>query len=164
MKNKLNNQNGITLIALIITIIVIIIIAGISIGEISDKKNSVNESKEETSFSELTKIQQAVIEKYIKYQQFGNDSILIGEEIEYELAQSYLTQIKDGEVLKVDERDGAEFQYYKLTTEDLGILGMENIHNNDEYIVNYATGEVMNITQQKTANNEALYSYAKTLN
>ena len=41
---------------------------------------------------------------------------------------------------------------------------MENIHNNDEYIVNYATGEVMNITQQKTANNEALYIYAKTLN
>lgn len=163
MEEKINNQKGITLVALVITIIVLMILAGIGIGQIFGEKNSISESKEETAFSELTKIQQAIIEKYIKYQQFKNKNILIGEEIDYNDAQTALAQIKSNEELKVSNRDGVEFQYYKLTVENLKILGLENIHNNDEYIVNYATGEVMNITQKKTKNGGVLYIYAKEI-
>lgn len=161
MKENKNNQKGITLIALVITIIVLIIIAGISIGQISGRNNSINESEEKTAFSELTKIQQAIIERYIKYKQFGNKNVLIGEELDYDDAQTALTQVKNGEQLKVDNRDSAEYKYYKLNKGSLKLLGLENIHNSDEYIVNYSTGEVFNITQKKTANDGILYIYSK---
>ena len=51
--------------------------------------------------------------------------------------------------------------YYKLNGENLKALGLENIHNNDVYVVNYSTGEVFNYTQKKTAAGDILYVKAK---
>ena len=166
MKSKLKEEKGITLIALIITIIVLIILAGVSIGEISSRKNSVNESKDTTAFSELTKIQQAVMETYLKYKQFRNINVLKGIQMTYADTVSEFNQLESTESLKVlsyDENSETkpEIYYYKLQKEHLTEMGLNNINNDDEYIVNYSSGEVFNITQRKTANGNALYIYAK---
>ena len=60
MSNMVKEEKGITIIALVITIIVLLILTGVSIGEISKRKSSVNEAKDQIAFSELTKIQQAI--------------------------------------------------------------------------------------------------------
>ena len=150
MKNIVKSQKGITLMALVITIIVLLIIAGIGIGEIIGNSGDINQTEDVLALSELKKIQQAVLESYLKYKQVGNDSIFLG------------TPIDSGETLKANTQDNSsENAYYKVTAGNLKSLGLDNINNKDEYIVNYSTGEVFNITQKKTAKNEPLYIYAK---
>ena len=163
MKNIVKSQKGITLMALVITIIVLLIIAGIGIGEIIGNNGDINQTKDALALSELKKIQQAVIETYLKYKQLNNESVLIGIPVEYENAQLYLSEVKPGEDLKVNNLNEAEYKYYELTKENLKTLGLENIHNDDKYYVNYSTGEVFNYTQKQTLKNEALYIYAKDL-
>ena len=66
--NKLENRNGITLIALVITIIVLIILAGISVSMITSQEGVLNKAisakkaseeakrKEERQLSELSEL------------------------------------------------------------------------------------------------------------
>lgn len=166
MKRVVKKEKGITLIALVITIIVLLILAGVGIGELTGKKNSINESKDKTALSELTKIQQAVMETYIKYKQLGSINILKGTRMTYAYTQSEFNQMGSSESLKItvsydesNEIDPSTY-YYKLDNNNLLDMGLDNINNNNEYIVNYSTGEVFNITQRKTINGEALYIWA----
>ena len=76
MKEIVKSQNGITLIALVVTIIVLIILASIGIGELSNNNEDVAQTKNTIALSELSKVQQAVIENYLKYVQLKNDSFL----------------------------------------------------------------------------------------
>lgn len=162
MKNIVKSQKGITLMALVITIIVLLIIAGIGIGEIIGNSGDINQTEDVLALSELKKIQQAVLENYIKYKQVGNENLFIGDYVENSIAQQELSEIKPGELLKANTQDSnLENMYYKVTAGKLKLLGLDNINNKDEYIVNYSTGEVFNITKKKTAQNEALYIYAK---
>lgn len=163
MKSKIKSQKGITLVALVITIIVLIILSGITIGKIAGNKGNINQTKNAVALSELSKVQQAVMETYVKYKQLNNSSILIGTVIDSSNAQSLLTEVKPGESLKANDSNEIEYKYYTLTKQDLITLGLENIQNDNEYIVNYSTGEVFNITQKQTINKEALYVYAKDL-
>ena len=162
MRDTLKSQKGITLMALVITIIVLLIIAGIGIGEIAGNTGDIKQTEDVLALSELKKIQQAVLENYIKYKQLGNGNLFIGDSVENSIAQQELDEIKPGESLKANTQDNnLENKYYKLTAGKLKLLGLNNINNKDEYIVNYSTGEVFNITKKKTAQNEALYIYAK---
>ena len=162
MKNMVKSQKGITLMALVITVIVLLIIAGIGIGEIIGNSGDINQTEDVLALSELKKIQQAVLESYLKYKQVGNDSIFLGTPIDYEDALDELKLIIPEGKLKANSEDNTlENRYYILTNENLKSLGLENINNKDKYIVNYSTGEVFNITKKKTAKNEALYIYAK---
>lgn len=164
MNNLVKSQKGITLMALVVTIIVLLIIAGIGIGEIAGNAGDINQTEDAMVLSELKKVQQAVLETYIKYKQLGNDKVLIGTRVDYSIAQEELTKIKNGEYLKANsDQNMVEYRYYKLDKKQLNDLGLYNIHNNDEYIVNYSTGEVFNITQKKTAKRDILYVYAKDL-
>lgn len=162
MKNALKSQKGITLMALVITIIVLLIIAGIGIGEIVGNSGDINQTEDALALSELKKIQQAVLENYIKYKQVGDEALFLGTVVDYNDAEEELRQIIQNEELKANVEDNtSENKYYKLVDEQLKKMGLENINNKDEYIVNYSTGEVFNITKKKTAKNEALYIYAK---
>ena len=166
MKNIIKEKKGITLIALVITIIVLLILAGVSLGELIGKKTSITESKDKTALSELTKIQQAVIEIYLKYTQLGNKMILKGTSMTYADALSEFNQLGSSESLKVQSYDGISetdpgLFYYRIGPSNLKEMGLENIHREDEYVVNYSTGEVFNISQKKLNNGDVLYIYAK---
>ena len=173
MNNKVKSQKGITLIALVITIIVLLILATIGIRELTGNKNDIKQTRNALALAELEKVQQVVLETDLKYKQLGNNSLLIGDEVTYYEAEYELSQINPDEVLKGNcnpeiitnpANIKPEDKYYKLNKYNLKTLGMENISNDDEYIVNYSTGEVFNIKQKRTSQGEALYVYARTSN
>ena len=162
MKSMIESQKGITLIALVITIIVLLILSAVGIGEFTGNGNDLSQTKNTLALSELNKVQQIVLETEIKFKQLGNKTILKGEETTYAEANNILSSV--GETAKGTSSPNAldDEKYYILTKSDLEELGMEKINNNDRYLVNYYTGEVFNITQKKTSQNEVLYVYAKT--
>ena len=53
-----------------------------------------------------------------------------------------------------------ERAYYKLDKASLLEIGIKN--TDDEYVVNYISGEVMNITAKETTEGKALYVRAKS--
>lgn len=168
MDKIIKNNKGITLMALIITIIVLIILAGIGIGSSTGMKGNINKSKETMVTAELSKIQQAVLENYIKYKQLNQEKFLKGEKISYDDAVEEFNMLGLGsnQKLKVASYNistdtDPSLYYYKMTKDNLNEMGLQNINNDDEYIVNYSSGEVFNITQRKTASGNVLYIYAK---
>lgn len=169
MKKNLQEKSGITLIALSVTIVVLTILAGVSIGASKGMKNNIARSKEITAMSDASKIQQAVIETYIKYRQMKNSTFLKGTKIKYAEAkniESTFQEIDSSISLKETQNyDEIEIEvgkyYYKLTKSDLEALGLSNIDSKDEFVVNYSTGEVFNISNPKTALGNAVYLYGK---
>lgn len=170
MKKNLQEKSGITLIALLVTIVVLTILAGVSIGASKGMKNNIARSKDITAMSDASKIQQAVIETYIKYRQMKNSTFLKGTKIAYTEAKSIESNFKEidssislKETLNYDEIEGIEdgIYYYKLTKSDLEALGLGNLDSKDEFVVNYSTGEVFNISNPKTALGNAVYLYGK---
>lgn len=156
----MKSENGITLITLVITIIVLAIITSITmVGGIDAKKNA-KDTKSAVLKSELSQVQQIVLETDIKYKQTKNSNILLGEKITYNEAKKELQNISASLNLKVEDYDtnsneDVEQFYYKINStilEKLGIYGSEQ-----EYIINYSTGEVMNYKTKKTNNDEILY-------
>lgn len=145
-------NNGITLIALVITIILLLIISGISItGTITDQK----QAEANTQITELNIIQHAILERYTKSQLTKEK--LPGTMIEKTEVQSLIDEIKSktGENITLK---GTEYnQLNKSDLEKLGITGEE-----DTYIVNYKTGEVINKTQKVTKTGVGLYTYSKS--
>ena len=154
MDKKIKDNKGITLMALIITIIVLMIITGIGIGASTGMKGNISESKETVATAELSKIQQAVLENYVKYKQMNQERFLKGEAISYDYA------LKEASYDTTTAGDPSLF-YYKLDKMHLKEMGLQNINNDDQYIVNYSSGEVFNITQKKTSSGNVLYVYAK---
>lgn len=151
--NKRENK-GITLVALVITIVILLIISGISItGTITGKK----ETQESVQISELKMIQQAILERYTKAQL--TKETLPGTSIDISEVQSMINEINN----KTEENINLKGKDYKRLNksdlEKLGITGEE-----DSYIVNYNTGEVINETSKTTKSGKALYIYAKSEN
>lgn len=136
----MKKNKGITIISLIVTIIILIILAGTTI---TITTNIIPSSKDSKYISELNIVQHAVFEQYTKYNLLKNDELLVGDKVEEskirEIAEEFgitLVQIPDGYTA---------IDYYRLDKATLLDLGISNTE--DEYIVNYTTGEVINITR-----------------
>ena len=165
----MKNEKGITIIGLVVTIIIILIIAGISIGLTQGRKDVIVEAKSDVLLTNLKQVQQAVLETYIKYKQTENDNVLIGEKVTWADANQKLGEIatESSSTLSLKQSNydfpGIEFEkdlfYYKITPENLAQFGIKDAE--DTYIVNYKTGEVFDITEQTTGNDESLYIVAK---
>ncbi len=158
----MKKNNGITLVALIITVVVLIILAGITIGRMSGNKGALKTANDEMFLYELNEIQQAVLELKIKYNQTGALSYFEGTKITREQANNYLQEIveESGHELNLALQESEDTSsditsYYKLLKKDLKHMGLAN--SDDEYIVNYSTGEVFNITTKTTSDNKPLY-------
>ncbi|MBR3002374.1 MAG: hypothetical protein IKF38_02250 [Clostridia bacterium] len=148
------NNKGITLIALVITIVVLLIVSAIAI---EGGLEGVKESREEILLSELGTVQHAVIERYTKYKLTKNSELLIGTAIEVDDLDNI-----DGGWKLTNEEIGTDIekQYKNLNSNDLKQLGLKaenNKEDEDEYIVNYYTGEVYNVTVKRTKTGVLLY-------
>lgn len=146
-------NEGITLIVLVITIIILIIISGISItGTVKEQK----QTQENAQIAELNIVQHAILERYTKSQL--TKETLPGTTIEKEQLQSIIEEIKakTGEQITLK---GNETDYKQLNKTDLKNLGITQ--EEDIYIVNYKTGEVLNKTQKITTSGKILYIYSK---
>lgn len=148
---NLRKTNGVTLVALIITVILLLIISGISItGTLRGHK----ETKEASQISELNMIQHAILERYTKAQ-------LTKEE----LPGTLIAKTEVEEIINdINAKSGKNItlkgtEYKRLDVSDLKNLGIKK--EEDSFIVNYKTGEVINETIKVTKSGSALYVYSK---
>lgn len=144
---NIRKEQGITLMVLVITIILLLIISGISI---TGTLRGHEETEEASEISELNMIQHAILERYTKAQ-LTNET-LPGKEISKDDVQQIINKIDKNIQLKGKE-------YKRLDTTDLNNLGIKK--EEDTFIVNYKTGEVINETKKTTKSGKALYIYAK---
>ena len=145
---KIEKEHGITMVSLIITIIILIIISGISV---TVGIGSIQKARDNKLVAELTMVQHAILEQYTKYRLTKDTTYLIGNKMTKEEVQQIIEPL--GVTLVTIPTTYSNKDYYKLDKAALLEIGVKEAE--DEYIVNYISGEVINITQQ-TTKNEAL--------
>lgn len=148
--NIYKEEKGVTLIALAVTIVIMLILAGVGIYEGSRGVDSANDSN---LMSEAKMVQHAVLEQYTKYKTTQNKDYLIGSRMDRTFVTQVAAQIGVSLVNIPSTYTNAD--YYKLTKTDMEKLGFENVE--DEYIINYVSGEVINYTQRVDSKGNALY-------
>jgi Tfp pilus assembly protein PilE len=155
---KFKSNNGITLVALVIMIIVLLILAGVTINA---GVESINVSKDNSYVSQLNMVQHEVLERYTEYKVTQNESVLVKGTASKDEVSSTIQSVFDEIGMNISNlKDSNMADYYELEPEDLEDLGIkDSIYT---YIVNYKTGEVINITIKQTSEGEPLYIYAKT--
>lgn len=152
----MKSENGITLISLVITIIVLLILSGIGL---TMGTNMISTSQDKKLTSELNMVQHAVLEQYAKYQTTRDvNYIKVGNKMELAEVKNIANSI--GVELANIPDSYSNKNYYKLDKLSLLKIGIENTE--DEYIVNYISGEVINITKKYTNDNKALYVRANS--
>ncbi len=154
---KLKTQKGITLVSLVVTIIILLIISSISINFGISGINNIKDSKLE---SELNMVQHAVLEQYTKYKTTKDIVYLVGNKVSEEQLKRITEELGITLVNIPDTYSNKE--YYKLDKASLNEIGIRDTY--DEYIINYISGEVINITQKRLSNNNPLYTKANSFN
>lgn len=153
MMSIFKQEKAITLVSLMITVILLFILAGVSITIGTGQMKTVNDSK---LTSELEMVQHAVLEQYIKYKTTKDKVYLVGNKITKEEASSAASEM--GVTLTNIPDTYKDKDYYRLDKASLTAMGIQEVSN--EYIINYISGEVMNITVKKTSRNKPLYAIA----
>lgn len=151
---NVRKNKGITLVALIITVILLLIISGISI---TGTMRGIKETKDASQFSELNMIQHIILERYAKAQ-LTKES-LPGTTIQKSEVQTIINEINSlsGESITLKAKETEYKELNKTELESLGITQEENI-----FIVNYNTGEVINKTLKVSKSGKALYIYSRS--
>ena len=152
----IKSEKGITIVSLVITIIVLLILASISINW---GLESISRSSDSKLDAELNMMQHAILETYTKNQVQGQvvNQTLPGNKINnydtvIEKAEQFLGKFKITNYENIDD----DSYYYEFNNEEqFKAIGMKN--SSDTYIVNYKTGEVMNITTPKKSDGTLLY-------
>ena len=177
MRKIMKKNAGVTLIAIVIMVLIILIVCTISINYGLSTLEEVTDERTET---ELTVVQQAVVQQYTLLLTQNEDdkpatsissdttmandsdrpSSLVGTRIadlaeleEYGFTE-YIIDYSDYDTLVYEQ------YYYSLDMDDLEEIGVEmNISSEDDsreraYIVNYSTGEVFDIATESYYNSD----------
>lgn len=147
---NIQEKKGITMVSLIITIVILLIISGIGINLGIGSIQRVEDSK---LASELQMVQHVILEQYTKYKTTKDSYYLLGNKMEKEEINQIAQEL--GIVLVTIPSIYDNLDYYKLDKASLLELGITK--TNDEYIVNYVSGEVINITKKKNSKDVPLY-------
>lgn len=148
-------EKGITIVSLVITVILLLILSVVGINMGISGINSVKDSKLN---AELEMVQHAVLEQYTKYKTTKNSVYLVGTKITKEEVSNFANEMGITLVNIPDTYSNKD--YYKLDKIALESIGIKD--STDEYVINYISGEVMNITVRKTTNNSPLYIKANS--
>lgn len=166
-KQYLNNQKGITLIALVMTIIVLLILAGITVNM---GKQGIKDSKENAVLSELAMVQNAILQRKTKAdltnENYPGQTITeAGIDLDEVIADINSNKASGEETVSRKDSDNQNYYFLSKSNNGLTDLGISNTEeDDDEYIVNYETGEVINYTTKVTGSGKPLYLYAKDSN
>lgn len=146
-------EKGITMVVLVVTIVLLLILSTISINI---GISSINSTKDAKLMVELEIVRHAILEQYTKYKTTKDSVYLVGKKITNDEAVNYANEM--GVILVTIPDTYSNKDYYLLDKDSLNSIGIEN--STDEYVVNYVSGEVMNITVKKSNNNSPLYTKA----
>ena len=156
---NMRDEKGITMSTLIITVIILTLLAGIIVTTGQSGKELVRETENDIKAVELSNIQNAVLEDYIKYKKTNNDDGIVGNELSYSDARKKIHSVSKDIELKARQSTNNIEKYYLLEPEDVDKLGIKGVE--DTYVVNYSTGEVANVSSKKDNKGHPLYIYAK---
>ena len=138
---------GITLVTLIIIVIILLILASVvTVSALSYIKDSADNKL----YTELYEVQHAVLQQYELFQSTGNSKYIIGSSV----SKSYVEGFIPNTISLVSNED-----YYELTPGNLEQIGIKQ--SEDNYIINYVTGEVINKTTNKDSYGDTLYIRGK---
>lgn len=152
------DTNGITIPSLVIMITIMVILAAVTITT-GDKQ--IATSEEEKLLSELEIVKYAVYERYVLYSKTNDSNLLIGEKVSDNTVLSIVSSIDIELVTIPTSYKESEKAYYRLNPANLSEIGVQNAQDN--YIVNYITGEVINETKKTTKSGKALYTYSRAI-
>lgn len=149
MRNFKENK-GITLIVLAIAVIVLLILATVTIynGTIG-----IDDAEDGKLQAEVQMVQHAVLEQYVQFNLTKNTKYLVGDKLDLSQAQQIAQEM--GITLVDIPNTYNNRDYYRLTKEHLAQMGITNAE--DQYIVNYVSGEVMNFTRKKDSAGRPVY-------
>lgn len=151
--NKIKQEKGITLVMLIIAIVILIIIAGIAINL---GTTNVNISIDYKLKGELEMVKYAVLEQYAKYKTTLNENYIIGTDYNDKVKEFVSKNYKNVTLIQsINENNKKYEKYYLLNPDALKNIGIQD--STYSYIVNYYTGEVMNLNIYTTSTGTQLY-------
>ena len=151
--NGFSNSKGITIVSLVVVILLLLILSGVGFNLGTNGIKSVNDSKLK---AELDMVQHAVLEQYTKYKTTKDETYLLGSKISDDEINTLASELNINLVSIPNTYSNKE--YYKLDNRTLATIGIQD--STDEYIVNYVSGEVINITTKRLSNNTPLYTKA----
>ena len=145
MKDYLKNQKGITLLVLVVTIIILLIIAVITLRHGLVSVQSTQNSVIETN---LKVVQQAVLQEFAKNNvansgKNSEEQVYIGKRQSSEDLQKLL----EDEPINLQNLGKDPSPYYIVNSTDLEQIGIE-IAMGQEYLVDYETGEIWDVTNK----------------
>lgn len=149
------NSKGISMVSLVVTVTVLLIVSMVAVNLGTSGIKETNDAK---LVSELQIVQHAVLEQYTKYKTTKDNVYLVGNKITDEEANQIANEI--GVVLVNIPDIYSNQDYYRLDKASLTAIGIQD--SSDEYIINYISGEVINITQKKTSKDVPLYTKANS--
>lgn len=150
-----NEEKGITLVSLVIAFVLLLIL---SLVTINMGISGINSAKDSKLNAELQMVQHAVLEQYTKYKTTKDSVYLVGNKITKEEAEKLANEM--GVTLVNIPDTYLDKDYYKLDKLALEAIGIND--STDEYVINYVSGEVMNITVKKSSNDSPLYTKANS--
>lgn len=124
----MKENNGISLISLVVTIVVVLILAGVSLYY--GTRENINQAYTTDMYTEIMNVSEAAQQRFLTNRIDSNRYPYVG---------TPLTEDEPIVVNNVSYGDG----WYFLTPEQSIDLNLENVEN--EYIINYLTGEVVSI-------------------
>lgn len=154
---RLKVQKGITLISLVITVIILLIVSMVAVNF---GINGISTTKDSKLEAELNMVQHAVLEQYTKYKTTRDVVYLVGNKVQEEQLNGITEEL--GITLVNIPNTYSNRDYYKLDKASLKEIGLQETE--DEYIVNYISGEVINITKKRLSDNTPLYTKANNFN
>lgn len=154
------SEKGITLLVLVITIIVLLILAGVGITQVGDILEQVNK---ETICTDMLLIQakSKVLNEKANFNK--DETILKGQKISEVTNNEQINNLTSKGVIDTAEENYAKYYVWnKQVIEELK-LGLENIEENQIYIVNYATEEVIYPQGYKHTDGNTYYKLSELL-
>ena len=137
---RIKNEKGITLLILVIIVVVLGILATIAIGEVGDLMNQVNK---ETISTDLLLIQAKAKVLNEKATFNSDESLLKGQKLDEITGNQAVEELISKGVLNTSEEHYDKYYIWDKQTLDELELTIENMEDNDFFIVNYETEEVI---------------------
>ena len=129
--------------------------------------SNIKDSKENALLTELGMVQNAILQRKTKVDLTDEEypgEVITSTSVDLDQIIQDINANKAAEEETVDRKDDNDEDYYLLTNTNNGLADLGITNSEDEYIVNYETGEVINYTTKVTGSGKPLYIYAKTLN
>ena len=153
---SIKNNKGITMISLVIVVVIMILLASITAYE-SNELISIARVQSVTTDLLLIQAKVRIInEKVIFENDKENTELYVGDKLSNNV--EILNKLKNKGVLTQDETGE---KYYILSQSHLASMGLDTLSEEDGYIVNYETEDVIYVKGVKNTEGKYLYKLSE---